>query len=108
MFRIPNTYDLQLVIGPVDAKGLPAQVDGVPVWTSSDETMATVVPTADGLGCLVVPQVPLSTGFQVRVEADADLGAGVRSLTGSIELEIGPSEAVAIGIGIGELVPKAI
>jgi hypothetical protein len=106
MYKIPNIYDLSLSIQPVDAKGQPAPVDGVPVWAVSDEAIAALNPAADGLSCVVVPLVPLSSTFQVRVTADADLGDGTRTLEGSIDLEVGPSEAVALGITVGELIPK--
>ena len=106
MYKIPNTFDLMLSIQPIDAMGQPAPVDGIPTWVVSDPAIANIEVAADGLSAKVIPLVPSSGGFQVQVECDADLGTGVRTLTGAIELSVGPSEAVSIGIAIGELVPK--
>ena len=36
-----------------DTAGNPANVDGVPVWASSDETVLVAVPAADGMTGLV-------------------------------------------------------
>lgn len=71
--------NVQLVIK--DKHGNPALVDGVPVWASSDETVLSVTPAPDGMSALKIDTV--ATGVaRVTVTADADLGAGVKPITG--------------------------
>jgi hypothetical protein len=63
-----------------DAKGRPAVVDGVPAWASSDETVLTVTPAADGMSAVVDTVAPGVA--RITVTADADLGSGVQAITG--------------------------
>ncbi len=94
--------DIQKVsasIQPLNAKGNPATVDGVPVWASSNEAAATVEASADGMSAVIT-----ATGLgttQISVTADADLGAGTRSITGVADIEVRASEAVTVGIVLG-------
>lgn len=59
----------------------PAKVDGVPVWASSDETVLSVTPSADGMEfdvAIIAPGGPA----RITVKGDADRGAGVEEITG--------------------------
>ncbi len=86
----------RLSINPVDAKGKPASLDGVPTWTSSDETVVTVAAEADGLSAMVTAVLPGTA--RVVVDADADLGSGVTPLNGFVEYTITGGTAVALTI----------
>lgn len=66
-----------------DAQGRPASVEGAPVWASSDETVLQVVPSVDGMSAEVNTVAPGTA--RVTVSADADLGAGVQTITGVSE-----------------------
>ena len=59
----------------------PAKVDGVPVWASSDETVLTVTPDADGMGFMVAIIAPGGPA-RVVVTGDADRGEGTEPITG--------------------------
>jgi hypothetical protein len=87
-------------IKAVDAKGNPARIDGAPVWASSDEGVVTVIAT-DGETAAIAAVGPVGTA-QVQVTVDADLGEGVRPLTGTLDVEVVASEAVAVTIVPGE------
>lgn len=93
---LPGTVTFS-VSGPVDAKGKPAKVDGVPVWKLDDETNAQIVATSDdGLSATVhLSDNPSAT--QLTVKADADLGAGVTELTGVAVINIVAGDAVSLG-----------
>lgn len=106
MFQIPNDKNLQVSIKPVDAYGVPAKVDGIPVWAVADPATAEIQVADDGMSALLVPSVPLLDGGQLSVTADADLGDGIKTLTGTLEFSVVASEAVGLGIAIGELLPK--
>ena len=50
---LTDLQQVSLSVTFVDKFNNPAKVEGSPVWTSSDETIVTVTPAADGLsaGC---------------------------------------------------------
>jgi hypothetical protein len=95
--------DLQKVkvsIAPVDAKGNPAKVDGIPTWESSDIALLTVIPADDGMSAYAFATGPLGTA-QISVQVDADLGEGVKLLVGTLDIEIIASDAVSLSIAAG-------
>ena len=84
-----------------DKKGNPARVDGMPVWTSSDESVATVTPSEDGMSATILSLGTTGTA-QISVTADADLGEGVREMTGSALIDVIAGEAFAFALMLGE------
>lgn len=89
--------DVQMVTVDVafaDAEGNPADVEGAPVWASSDESVLTVTPSDDGFGADVSSVGPLGSA-QVSVTADADLGEGTTEVIGLLDVEVVASAAVA-------------
>lgn len=101
---LTDTQKVNLSISPVDAKGKPAKIDGVPSWTSSDETILSLVPAADGLSAVAVAGDPGHA--QVSVTADADLGEGVTGITGTLEVDVEAGEAVSLNITAGAPEPQ--
>jgi len=87
-------------IKPVDAKGNPAAVDGLPLWSASDPAILQITPASDGLSAEVLAVGPLGNA-QVIVTADADLGEGVVGITGVLEVEVMASAAVALNVTAG-------
>lgn len=65
-----------------NAAGEVAPVENI-VWASSDPTVVNVVAAADGMSA-VIPCIAEGTA-RVTVTADADLGAGVVTITGVSE-----------------------
>ena len=88
-------------IAVTDKFGNPAAVDGVPVWESTDEMIAAVAPSADGMSCTIVSTGKMGT-VQVNVRLDADLGDGVTELNGMALLDVTAGQASAIAILVGE------
>jgi hypothetical protein len=88
-------------VAPVDAKGRPARIDGIPEWTVTPEGGVTLFPTTDGLSCDVVWQAPLASQV-VTVKADADLGSGVRHITGTADVETLSAEAASFQMTASE------
>lgn len=100
----------QLTIQPLDKKGKPASLDGVPVWASSDETVVTVelgvlnpdgtiTPDATGLQAVAEAVVPGSA--RISVTGDADLGPGTAPITGVLDVSVTPGQATVINITAG-------
>ena len=75
----------------------PAKVDGIPAWSSTDEAIATVTPSDDGMSCTVVSTGKMGT-VQINVRLDADLGDGVRELNGLALLDVTAGQASAIAL----------
>lgn len=91
-----------------DSRGRPAAVDGAPVWASSDETVLTVLPAADGMSAAVNT---VAVGIaRITVSADADLGAGVIAITGVSEdvnvTQGTASQATTLVLNLGAPVDK--
>lgn len=99
MLILTDSQQVDLAIKPVDKKGKAAQVDGVPEWSSSDPAVLTLDVAQDGLSAVAVAQ-DLGTA-QVNVSADADLGAGVVTITGVLEITVVAGQAVSLGIIAG-------
>ncbi len=100
MLVLTATQKSTCTIDPRDSKGNPAPVDGVPEWSSSNPSVATVVPSADGLTCDVVAAGVGET--QISVVADADMDDGeTREITGTLDVEVKAAEAVTMGIAAG-------
>jgi hypothetical protein len=88
-------------IAVTDKFGNPASIDGLPVWESTDETIAAVNPSADGLSCTVISTGKMGT-VQINVRLDADLGDGVRELNGMALLDVSAGAASAIALLLSE------
>lgn len=91
-------------ITPVDKKGNKAPVDGIPEWNVSAPGIVSLFPAADGMSCDIVA-LALGTA-QVNVKADADLGSGVTTITGVLDVEVVASQAVGFAINTGTVVDQ--
>lgn len=89
-----------LSIRPVDARGNPAHVEGAPTWGLSDPALLDLQVAADGLSATVFARGPIGAG-QVRVDADADLGEGVETITGLLDVVVIAAQAVSLVIATG-------
>lgn len=93
---IKDTQKFTASIRPVDAKGNPAQVQSGSIqWSGPD--FLTVTPASDGLSAEVSANGPLGSG-QVAVSADADLGDGVVTITGVLQVEVQAGQAVSLAV----------
>jgi hypothetical protein len=96
---LTDTQEVDLAIKPIDKKGQAAQVDGVPVWVSSDPSVIEITPAADGLSCLA--KAGNIGSAQVSVSADADLGEGVVTITGVLDFNVVAGQAVSLSVIAG-------
>lgn len=108
MFLLNNESKVSAKVEPLTPSGKPAIVDGAPVWSSADENVFTVTPAADGLTAVITSA---DTGTEVRsaaltVTADADLGDGVKPITYTETIVVGPAEASTLSGQFGNPEPK--
>ena len=102
---LTDAQKVALSVTFLDAAGNPASVDGAPVWGSSDPTIVLVEAATDGLSAVATAVGPLGSA-QVNVTADADLGAGVESITGLLDVNVVGDKAVTVAIAAGTPEPK--
>jgi len=87
-----------------DREGNAAQIDGAPVWTSSDATVAELVIDADGLGALVVSHK--AGEALITMKADALVGEGTVDVVAALAVVVTAGQTVAVSINAGEAVSK--
>jgi hypothetical protein len=105
MLILPNDHQVTASITPVDAKGNAASIDGLANWTSSNPTIASVANvSADSLSADIVPGTALGS-CQVNVTADADLGSGVATISGVLDVQVSAGAAVGFTITTAPPVP---
>jgi hypothetical protein len=97
---LTDEQKVSLSIKPLTAAGNPARVDGIPAWAVSDTNVLSLVVAPDGLSAVAVANGPIGLS-QVSVVADADLGAGVKELVATLDVQVVPAEAVSLGVTAG-------
>lgn len=105
MFILGDDQKVTLSIAPVDAAGNPAPVDGVPSWSLSDTKYIGLEVADDGMSATAIAIGLLGT-TQVQVAADADLGEGVVTINGTLDIEVVAGQAVGLSIAAGTPEPK--
>jgi hypothetical protein len=90
MLELTATQKADVNLKVTTAAGRPATLDGVPVWTSSDENVATVDPSGDGMSATVRAVNADGGVCQITASGDADLGAGVVTITGFLDVTVAP------------------
>jgi hypothetical protein len=97
MATMTNTQRKRVHFKVKNRRGGPAKFDGTPEWFSDNSDVLRLEPAADGMSCYVYAVGPLTDSpVNVTMRADADLGAGVRPLLGTISFEITAGEAALI------------
>jgi hypothetical protein len=99
--KVPVTLS-PVSVDPVTNVETPAVVDGIPTWTVESGD-STVLVAADGLSAELISS-DVAGDTVVQIDADADPGTGVVTLSDSITLHVTAdtsSEASNLGIVIG-------
>ena len=90
----PTSFNLALRY--VDKKGNTAPVDGIPVWTPPDPSLATLVAAADGMSAVFTLADPINLGGgQININVDADLGEGIVPVITLWDFDVVAGQAVA-------------
>ncbi len=99
-FEMTGSQQTNASVTFLDKKGNKAKVDGVPVWSTDNSDALALTPAADGMSCAVVAVGPLTgdTPAHVQINADADLGAGVVEIIGTVEVNIVAGQATVVNI----------
>lgn len=97
MLTLTANQKANLSVQFLDAKGNPALVDGTPVWMTENSDLLALEPALDGMSCTVSAVGPIGE-TTAQVTADADLGAGVVNIFGSILVEVTAGMATTVEI----------
>lgn len=96
---------IHIRLSPKTQSGKPANVEaGKTVW-SIVSGKATISPDGDGLGAFIISEdTPGSS--QWKVEADADLGEGVKTITETGSYTYNDAQAENLGVAADAAEPK--
>ena len=101
--KITNEQKIKLTVAPVTATGKSAALDGSVAFTIQSGA-ATFERVDDTSGYLVSSDTPGDTVF--LVEADADLGTGVETISDVVKLTVEGARATSLGLSAGAPEPK--
>lgn len=107
MFKLTTTQEVTATAYFEDKFGNPAVVDGVPVWTVADPAILTMAVSEDGMTATFTATGVAGT-TQVSMDADADLGEGVRTITAIDSIQVVPGEAVVAGFAFGDATEQVV
>jgi hypothetical protein len=95
---------VRVTLTPKTSSGNPATLDGTPIWeiVSGGATVQNI--SADGLSAEIVSEDTIGSSTW-KVSADADLGAGVRTIEEGGTYTYTNAEAAALG-ATTEILPK--
>lgn len=96
---------ITVTISAKDARGHAGDIDGVPVWVSSDDSIVDVRVADDGLSGIIGSFEEFGA-FTVTVTADARDGEEVVPLIGVISGVVAQAEAVLFDVSVGEPVDR--
>jgi len=96
-YTLPDGNKVEVKIEYVDSQGNAAAVDGDVEWSSSNTDIVTVEVDPDDPQKATVAATEGGTIGQAQIiaTADADLGAGVREIITTMDVEVVAGEAVA-------------
>lgn len=97
--KLTTEQEVDVTLKPTTEAGQSAAVDGPPRWTTVSGD-AAVTPSDDGLTATVWSDTPGTS--QILIEADADLGEGVETISGVITVTVTGARAKFLGITVGE------
>jgi hypothetical protein len=97
MAEMSNTQRKRLHFQVFNRLGGPARFDGAPEWSTDNSDVLRLEPAPNGLSCFVYAVGPITdVPVNVTMQADADLGEGVRPIIGTIAFVITAGEAERI------------
>lgn len=93
---LTNEQQVKVTLAPVTSKGKPAPLDGAPTWAVASGT-CTLNVAPDGLSAVIVSGDNAGDS-EITVSADADLGAGVVTVSDAIRVTVNGAQAQSLGL----------
>lgn len=102
---LPGTVDATVEF--LDKKGNPAKVDGVPTWLVGNTAFIdSIKVSADGMGAQLHLLAVVDVS-QVTINADVDIGAGMKNVDFVDTISSIPGEAVSANFKFGTVTPDS-
>lgn len=98
--QLTATQECDLAVTARDRRGNPATVQD-PAWGSSDATTLSVTPDPNDPLKAVAAAIGPTGAVLVTFSGDADLGAGVVPIMGSLDVVVAAGQAVVLEITAG-------
>lgn len=92
---ISITQQFSVSVAFVDKKGNPAPVDGTPQWSTDNTDVLKVTAAPDGMSATVAAVGAIGSA-SITLSADADLGAGVVPLVGTLAVNVTAGQAASV------------
>lgn len=97
---LTDTQQFTLTLKPLTANKKPAPVEaGSVIWTGPN--FVEITPSADGMSALI-KALTVGANDNISASADADLGAGVVTISGTYEVSVIASQAQTLGFEASE------
>lgn len=104
MTTLNNEQKVTLTVSPQTAHGKPASITGVPLWSSSDVNVLSLVVSADGLSATAVGGA--AGQATVSVIANAGTEAAPVQINGSIDITVTSAPAATLVITASTVVDQ--
>jgi len=105
VYQLTDGQKVTVGVSFQSAGGNPANVDGAPSWSVSNSDVLDLTVSENGMSATISAKGPVGTS-QLIVKADADLGAGLKEITGVLDIEVVAGEAAIVVITPGQPEPK--
>lgn len=102
--KLNNEQKVTATLAPKTGKGKSVAVDGKPTWTVATGDVTLEV-ADDGMSATIISSDSPGTS-EVVVEADADLGEGVVTISEVLEVTVAGALASNLGLTVGTPVDK--
>ncbi len=99
-FNLVDTQTVKVTVKPVDKKGNPAVLDGVPEWSVDNPNVLALTPAADGLSCDVSAVGPIGDAT-VTFKGDTRVGPEVNPILGTLDITVTGGEATTVTLEPG-------
>ncbi len=93
---ITNEQQVKVTLAPKTPKGKPVALDGAPEWKVTAGSCTLDVAT-DGLSATIISGDDAGDS-EVTISADADLGAGVVTISDAIRVTVNGAQAQSLGL----------
>lgn len=96
-FTITDIQEFSASVTFTDVRGNPAEIDGSPIWSVSNEELLGIETSNDEFTAYITALGPVGHA-QVVVTADARIGEETSEIKGILDIDIVASEAVSATI----------
>lgn len=107
MMKLSNREKVKLTVSFSGERGIEARPFGVPEWSCSDESIAKLEVSDDGMTATLTPEDDAEGEITVTTKADVDIEKeGRHSAEGMLEIEVEGEDVATASIKVSDREPK--